>query len=427
MIITAIEPDSYASDIDLKIGDVILSINGHTLNDELDYQFYVAEEIIELVYRVNGELLTTTIEKYPEEDLGLTFTPMKIRACANDCVFCFAKQNPPGVRESLNFKDGDYRFSFLHGHYVTLTNMGKRQLARVVEQRLSPLYVSAHVTNVEARKKYLLFGKDDHFLDKLNYLTSNGIVLHTQIVVTPNWNDGELLTQTLEDLFSFQPHIETVSVVPIGLTKWRENQEFLKPITDGYAKNMIELANEWDTKYVRQDGHRFIYLSDEWFIRAGIDIPEADYYDEFLMVENGVGQCRDFANRFFETSANLPKKLKRPTKLTFTTGKLPFDFLMKTIGPALDKIENLAWELIPIANERLGADLVTVTGLLSASDIINGLNNKDLGDAVYVSQRMFNDDDITLDDLTIKDMEMQLGVPVFKHEEDLLETLEKWV
>lgn len=411
----------------LSLGADLLKINGHPLNDIIDYDFYVADEELEIVFRKDGREFIKNITKDPDADLGIGFKPIRIRACANDCIFCFADQNPPGVRESLNFRDGDYRFSFLHGHFVTMTNMGQAQLNRVVEQRLSPLYVSVHVTDQTVRQKLMLFGKDDRVLEKLAFLVENNIELHTQIVLCPGYNDGDILFKTIDDLYQFQPQLKTVSLVPVGLTKWRQNLAQLTTVTPEYAKTMIPLAEKWDNQYRRPDGQRFVYLSDEWFILADAPMPETEYYDDYLMVENGVGQCRAFAEDLQEQVRNFPLRLKQPTKLTFVTGKLPFKFLSQTMEPVLNRVENLEWDLVPIANERLGADLVTVTGLLCGRDVVVQLKAHGVGDAVYLSHRMFNEDGLTLDDITRDEIEQKLGVPVRIHTEDMTEVLAEWV
>lgn len=427
MKIIDLDKNGLGARLGLETGDQIISINGHRLNDNIDYEFYVADEELEIEFKKGHQSFTRSLTKDPDRDLGIQFKPMRIRACANDCIFCFADQNPPGVRESLNFRDGDYRFSFLHGHFVTMTNMGPRQLERVVEQRLSPLYVSVHVTDPEVRHKLMLFGKDDRILEKLKFLTANGIELHTQIVLCPGYNDGDILFRTIDDLYQFQPMLKTVSIVPVGLTKWRQNLPQISTVSPEYARAMIPQSEKWDAKYRRPDGQRFVYLSDEWFILADAPIPAGEYYDDYLMVENGVGQCRAFADDFQEQIQEFPARLAKPVKMTFATGKLPHKFLLRTMRDELNKVENLTWDLVPIANDWLGADMVTVTGLLSGRDVARQLKAHGVGDVVYLSHRMFNEDGLTLDDLSRADIEKHLGVPVNIHEEDMAEVLTQWV
>jgi len=426
MKIVAIQPFSPAAESKLAAGDTLMSINGHRIHDTIDYQFYSAEEDLEIKAVRKHVAFTEIVTKDSNEELGLDLEPMKIRACANDCIFCFADQNPPGVRESLNFRDGDYRFSFLHGHFITMTNMGQKQLDRVVEQKLSPLYISIHVTDPDVRQRLMLYRRDDSIMDKLRYLTSNGIVLHTQIVLCPGWNDGEVLKQTIRDLHSLTPELHTVSIVPVGLTKWRQNLPEIASVTPDYAREFIDAVKLWESDYTLPDGSRFLYLSDEWFILAGTEIPGDEYYDEYSMVENGVGQCRDLDNRLRVQAELLPKKLRQPTHLVFVCGTLTHEFLKQTLEGYLDNITNLTWDLVAVKNDWLGPDLVTVTGLLPGRDVVMQLQDRHLGDAVYLSHRMFNEDGITLDDLDRETIEARLNVPVHIHQEDLVEILEPW-
>ncbi len=426
MNIVAITPRTPAAAMGIQVGDELVSINDRTISDVIDYEFYAADEDIEVVIKRAGIDQKICITKSLDEELGIVIQPMKIRSCANNCIFCFVHQNPPGVREALNFKDGDFRFSFLHGHYITMTNMGPKQLERVVEQHLSPLYISVHVTDPDLRQKMLLYNKEDHFLEKLKYLTDHNIELHTQIVLCPGWNDGKILLQTIRDLRQFAPSIQSVSIVPVGLTKYRDNLPQLDSYTQETARDFLEWFEVRQAEFDVPDIRRFVYLSDEFFILANKPIPEDDYYGEFSMVENGVGQCRDFANRFQASLPMLPPQLKKPTRLIFPTGKLGYTFLSKTIGSTLDAIINLEYEIISINNEWLGADLVTVTGLVPARDVVTQLKHVKQADAIYLSYRMFSEDGITLDDHTREEIEKKLGIPVYIHHEDMLEILKPW-
>lgn len=427
MNIVAITPKTPADANGIKAGDYIVSINSRKISDEIDYAFYSADEELKLVILSSGISREINISKSMDEELGIVVEPMTIRSCANNCVFCFAHQNPPGVREALNFKDGDFRFSFLHGHYITMTNMGPKQMERVVEQQLSPLYISVHVTDPDTRRKMLLYGKDDHLMDKLEYLTDNGIQLHTQIVLCPGWNDGEILLQTIRDLIKMAPRIQSISIVPVGLTKYRDNEPDLTSYTPETAREFIAWFNEREHEFSVKGYDNFVLLSDEFFILAGLAIPENDYYGDFSMVENGVGQCRDFFNRFTASIPVLPSELKKPTRLLFATGTLGYTFLKETISETLEGIKNLDYTLVPIRNEWLGADSVTVTGLVSARDLVTQLQSSGKADAVYLSYRMFSEDGITLDDHTREDIEKKLGIPVYIHHEDFLEILSPWV
>ena len=426
MNIVAITPKTPAEAMGIQAGDQLLSINDRNISDEIDYAFYSADEDLKLIVLRSGISREINITKSLDEDLGIIVEPMNIRSCANNCVFCFAHQNPPGVREALNFKDGDFRFSFLHGHYITMTNMGPKQLERVVEQQLSPLYISVHVTDPETRRKMLLYGKDDRLKEKLEFLTSHGIQLHTQIVLCPGWNDGDILLNTIHDLSAMAPGIQSVSIVPVGLTKYRENEPDLTSYTPETARAFIHWFEEKQVGFSVPGFDHFVLLSDEFFILADLPIPDDEYYGDFSMVENGVGQCRDFANRFQASIPMLPSSLKKPTRLLFATGVLGFPFLMETIGKALNDIQNLEYEIVPIQNDWLGAETVTVTGLVPARDLVHQLREKTRFDALYLSYRMFSEDGITLDDHTREEIEKKLGIPVYIHHEDMLEILSPW-
>ena len=427
MNIVAITPRTPADKLGIQAGDVLLTINERSISDIIDYEFYAADEDLRIVTNRNGIQLQYEVSKGLDQELGLVVEPMKIRACANNCIFCFAHQNPPGVREALNFKDGDFRFSFLHGHYITMTNMGPKQLDRVVEQHLSPLYISVHVTDPEMRRRMLLYGKDDHLLDKLKYLTENGIELHTQIVLCPGWNDGDILLNTIRDLMCFAPGIQSVSIVPVGLTQFRENLPELSSYTPETAREFIQWFETHQAEFQVEGIDRFVFLSDEFFILADLEIPGNDYYGDFSMVENGVGQCRDFANRFKASIPMLPEALQKTTRLLFATGTLGYPFLARTISPTLDQIRNLSYRIIPIRNDWLGPETVTVTGLVPARDLVAQLKHEGPADAVYLSYRMFSEDGVTLDDHTREDIEKKLGMPVYIHHEDMMEILQPWV
>jgi putative radical SAM enzyme (TIGR03279 family) len=272
----------------------------------------------------------------------------------------------------------------------------------------------------------LLYGKDDKLAEKLEYLTANRIQLHTQIVLCPGWNDGDILLQTINDLIKMAPGVQSISIVPVGLTKYRDNEPDLTSYTPETAKAFIQWFEIEQQKFKVPGFENFVLLSDEFFILADLPIPDDNYYGDFSMVENGVGQCRDFANRFNASIPMLPSTLKKPTRLVFATGILGYPFLKDTIASTLDGIENLEYEIVPILNEWLGADTVTVTGLVPARDLVTQLMGKTNVDAVYLSYRMFSEDGITLDDHTRDEIEKKLGVPVYIHHEDMLEILSPW-
>lgn len=398
--------------MELQPGDNIQAIDGKKVRDIIDYRFRIAAEEVVLRIERGNEVIEYNLEKEYDDDLGLSFADLKIRKCANDCIFCFVDQNPKDMRAALYFRDGDYRLSFLHGHFVTLTNMGKKEIQRVVDQRMTPLYISVHVTDPALRKEMFLYGKDDKLLDKLQYLTSNGIDLHTQIVLCPGWNDGEFLVRTVADLHHFLPRILSVAIVPVGLTKHRDGLPFIPAVDEAYARDFIPLVYDLDRRYRDLEGERLVFLSDEWFIRAGINLPESDYYGDFAQVENGVGQVRYFFNQWSDEIRQVDSDLRRPIRITIGSGKLIEPIFRDQFIPELNLIENLTVEYVPIVNKFYG-DSVQVTGLLTGQDIVAQLKDHDLGEKVIFSERILSETGVvTLDDLDLATMSDQLSVPV---------------
>ena len=420
MKIIDIQPDSLAEELGLRIGDQLLRINGEQVKDIIDYRFHFSTDTIEMViWRDGTREKIPRFEKHPDEQLGVTFEPLKIRKCANDCLFCFVDQNPEGVRESLNFRDGDYRLSFLHGHYVTLTNVGWTEMERIVTQRLSPLYISVHVTDPKIRRELILYKKNDEILKKLDYLISHGIELHTQVVLAPGINDGEVLDKTIEDLYQFRQHLKSVAIVPVGLTRHREGLRQLESVTPEYARAFMPGVRQYDRQYRNADGDRFVYLSDEWFILAGEDVPPFEYYGNCYQVENGVGLTRAFLDDFALQQAEFPEALPQHREVSMVTGKLAEPVLREHVLPVLNRIRNLRVHLYSIRNDFFG-DTVTVAGLLTARDVIRQLGAVNLGEAIYLPMRIVNDDGVTLDDQTPEDITAHLGVPAFVSDENFL-------
>ena len=413
MKINHIEKDSIAESIGLKEGDQLYSIDGSRVKDIIDYRFKVSDDNIVIKVRQDGELIEYEIEKDIDDNLGIGFDDFNIRACANDCVFCFADQNPPGMRKGLYFRDGDFRMSFLHGNFITMTNMGWKQLKRVVEQQLSPLYVSVHVTDPDKRLEMFLYGKDDFLMKKFEYLTENGIELHAQVVLCPGWNDGEFLEKTVADIHSFYPNALSMSIVPVGLTKHREGLPKLLSVTKEYAKSFIPIGKEISKKYRQKDGKNFVLLSDEWFLKVGNKMPDLDYYAGHDLVENGVGQVAHFMDDWNKGINNYKSMNGISKKVTICTGTLVANFFQEKFIPLFHSFSNLDIQLKPIKNTFFGEDDVTVSGLLTGQDIITQLRGQELGDIVLLSNRILNEDNtLTLDDMNLEQISNSLNVPV---------------
>jgi len=411
MKIIKVFPDSLGETIGIQPGDRLLKINGKRVLDEIDYQFRITEEILTLDFEISGRQEKIEIEKEYDDDLGVQFEEMKIRSCANDCVFCFVDQNPPEMRKGMYFRDGDYRMSYLHGHYITMTNMGQNELNRIVEQRMSPLYISVHVTDIQQRQKLFLYKKDDGLLKKLEYLTENGIELHTQIVLMPDLNDGEFLNRTLEDLYHYYPTLKSCTIVPVGLTGHRKGLMEIKSADKEYAENLLDELIQVRNQFPGRKSP-FVLYSDEWFILAEQPFPPISDYGGLDLAENGVGQVRQFLSLFEEESANFPNALAFETNITLATGTLVYETFQKEVLPILNQIDNLTVTLLPIINKFYG-ESVTVTGLLTGTDIITQLASEDLGDAVWMSHRILNDEGtLTLDNLTIDEISDAIDCPL---------------
>ncbi len=408
--ITSIAQGSIADELQIKPGDNLESINGKEITDRLDYRFYQSGEEIEMLIRRSDEQIVYEIEKEADEDIGLELEDMQLMACGNNCVFCFVYQNPKGMRKPLYFKDEDYRYSFMYGHYVTMTTMKQSDLERIVEQRLSPLYISVHSTEEKTRKFLLGIKKDDHLLEKMQYLTSNGIELHTQIVLTPGINDGVIFDQTVDDLKQFYPGVKSIAVVPIGLTQHRKRLVPLRIHTPQELNAMIVFVDERRAKLKEELGNFFIYLSDEFFIKAKQPLPKADYYDAFYQIENGVGEFRDMIDSFNKNRADMPKEISRPVNVIWVTGLLARKMLEEEIVNPLREIKNLSIDLIAVVNKWYGPS-IQVSGLLVAEDIYNQLKEKELGDIVLLPPRVLNDDGLFLDDWSLEKLSDKLGVP----------------
>ena len=406
--IIQIQPDSIAEELGLEAGDAVVSVNGKEISDALDYKFYITNEEVELVVQQGEERLIYEIEKEYDDDLGIQLEDLELRSCGNACIFCFVFQNPKGMRKSLYFKDEDYRFSFLYGHYTTLTNATREDLERIVEQRLSPLYISVHVTEPELRKLMLGIKFDDHLFEKIDYLTSNGIELNCQIVLCPELNDGAHLDQTIADLKAYFPMIQSIAIVPVGLTRHRKNLFALKPVTHEYSLSTIAETDRRRKALKAELGSSFVYLSDEFYIRTDLPIPESDYYEGFYQLENGVGLTRDFIDNFQAEYPLLKNPAGRPLNISLVTGTLGAEVLKKYFLRQLNQLPGMFFKLHPVLNRFYGPS-ITVSGLLVGEDIYDTLKDQKTGEYIVLPPDCINDDGVFLDDWTQPQLEKQLG------------------
>ena len=411
MKIVAVDPRSIADDLGIRPGDELLEINSRRVNDSIDLRFSESDAVVSVKIARNGEVTIFDIEKEEGEGLGVELEEMKILSCGNDCIFCFVDQNPSGLREQLYFRDGDYRLSFMYGNYTTMTNAGPAILQRIVNQRLSPQYISVHVTDYEIRKRLMGLRKDDHILDKIKFLHDQGIDMHTQIVLCPGINDGTCLEKTVADLYQFHERIVSLAVVPVGLTDHRFGLEQLTKIDRPYADELIDKVEGWQQKARSEIGRAFVYPSDEFFIVSGRPIPPAKYYDGFWQIENGVGIVRTFLTDFRRQSRMFPKRISPRKKLTMATGELGAGFMNEVVVPRLFAITGLDVSLEVVPNLLYGRS-VTVAGLLTAKCLYSALKGKDCGDLVLLPPDILNADSLFLDGSTVKDLEQKLSIPV---------------
>jgi putative radical SAM enzyme (TIGR03279 family) len=423
-----IEKNTIATELEIRPGDQLVAINGKPINDQLDYRFYSAEENLEMLIQQGEDQILFEIEKDIHEDVGLVLQEMKMKSCGNSCVFCFVYQNPKGLRKPLYFKDEDFRFSFLYGHYVTLTTVTDQELKRIVAQQLSPLYISVHATEPVTRKLLLGIKQEDYLLEKIKYLVNGGIELHAQIVLCPGINDGDIFDRTVTDLQKFYPGVKSIAVVPVGLTRHRKNLYNLRLHTSDELQQMITYTDNVRKEKHKQLGISFVYLSDEFFIRAGRPLPGNEYYDDFYQIENGVGEFRDMIDQFNRAASRFPHKITRPKKITWVTGTLAAGNLEKYIIHRLRQIENLNIELIPVKNEFYG-ESITVSGLLVGQDIYNQLKNHNLGDLVLLPPRVLNHNGLFLDDWTLPGLIEKLNTSCHVYTEawaDFPDVIEKY-
>jgi len=410
MKISVVYPDTPAARLGLQPGDEIIAIDSHEIRDPIDFQFYSAEESYCLHLRRGGHEWKVNLA--PEESgwLGVEFADMEYHSCGNKCVFCFVDQNPPGMRKSLYFKDEDYRLSFLYGNYVTLTNLSRSHLERIVEQRLSPLYVSVHSTEDDLRKRMLGLHRSDRLLEKIDFLARGGIELHAQIVLCPEWNDGEHLEKTLADLAARFPAVQSVAVVPLGLTGHREELTALRTVTPAEAVGLLVSEKRWEKEFRSRLGVAFVYLADEFYLLAGAPLPSAARYDGFPQIENGVGMTRSFLDRFARQKYRFPREVK-PVRVRIVSGELAAPILTARVLPVLNTISGLQAEVVAVKNRFFGGK-VTVSGLITGGDIIGQLRGMERADLIMIPPNCRNGDGLFLDDLDLDGLSRALDAPV---------------
>jgi putative radical SAM enzyme (TIGR03279 family) len=418
-IVEKVASGSIAEEMEIEPGDVLVEINGNKINDIFDYQYYTQDEYIEvLIRKPTGEEWLLEIDKEYDEDLGITFENGLMddyRSCHNKCIFCFIDQMPKGMRDTLYFKDDDSRLSFLQGNYVTLTNMSDEDVDRIIKYNLSPINVSFQTTNPLLRCKMLNNRFAGDALEKAWKLARAGIIMNGQIVLCKGVNDGAELERSISDLSKYLPNLESVSVVPVGLSRYREGLYPLEPFTKEDAKEVLSIIHKWQDKLYPEYDLHFIHASDEWYILAEEELPEEERYDGYLQLENGVGMLRLLINEFNEAFEELKvtKGVEIPEKtVSIATGRLAYKFIVDMADKLMRQFPQLKINVYPIRNDFFG-EMITVSGLLTGQDILAQLKDKPLGDKLLMPQNVLKSgEQIFLDDMTVDELEKALQVPI---------------
>jgi putative radical SAM enzyme (TIGR03279 family) len=418
-VVDAVEPGSIGEELGFQPGDRLLSINGVRARDLIDLQFLVsAEELTLEVEDPDGSIQVVELEKDADEGLGLAFTEALfdgLKQCNNHCPFCFIDQQPPGHRRSLYFKDDDYRLSFLYGSYLTLTNLTAADWQRIEDQRLSPLFVSVHATDPDLRAQLLVNPRAALLLEQLVWFQQRQLQIHAQVVVCPGVNDGPALERTLQDLARFAagdwPAVLSAAVVPVGLTRYRPQGDGLVPVDRNCAQRVITQVEALQQGWIAELGSRFAWLSDEWYLMAGYPLPPRDNYEDLPQEGNGVGSIRAFLEAMAEATADLPAALPSPRRVSWVVGRL----VAEALQPAVDRlnaVEGLELLLHGLPSPYWGQEQV-VTGLLTGSDLLEGLQGCDLGQELLLPAVMLRQGEpVFLDDQRLESIAARLPVPI---------------
>jgi len=413
--ISGVTPHSPAAKAGVKAGELLVSIDGNPIGDVLDYRFYMTSERLTLLLQdEKGEKRKAIIRKDEYDDLGLDFETYLMdeqRSCRNKCVFCFIDQMPPGMRDTLYFKDDDARMSFLYGNYITLTNLSEHDIERTIRMKISPINISVHTTNPELRCRMMNNRFAGKALETMKRFADAGIAMNAQLVLCPGLNDGEELRRSLEDLLKLAPALKTVSCVPVGLTRYRDNLYPLRPYTAAEAAETIDLIDSFGDRAVGAFGDRICYASDEFYLLAGRELPPSAFYGDYNQLENGVGMLT-LQREQFEAALNDFDPDEKERKLSLVTGTLAAPHLCSLIELAKKRWPGLDCKVYPIVNDFFG-HTITVAGLVTGQDMIAQLKGKDLGERLLFPDVMLRfHSDVFLDDITQSEIETALGVPM---------------
>lgn len=421
-IIEEVEIGSIGEELEIEPGDILLSINGQKVNDIIEYKYLITDDYIEMeIQKPDGEIWELEIEKGFDEGLGISFTnPLidKAKNCRNKCIFCFIDQLPKGMRKTLYFKDDDSRLSFLQGNFITLTNLSDDEIDRIIKYRISPINISVHTTNPELRVKMLGNKNAGRVFEILKKFADARLSMNAQIVAVPCVNDSDELERTLNDLSSLYPSIESVAIVPVGVTKFRENLFELDIYNKDTAGKMVELVERIQKENEARLGTKFSFISDEFYLVAGREIPNEDYYEGYPQLENGVGLVRSFQDEIEKAVERLEYDESVSGKYTIATGKLAANHMQMFAKMVQSKYPNVEIDVVMIKNNFFGEN-ITVAGLITGTDLYEQLNDRDLGNAVFIPKAMLkSDEDVFLDDMTLEELTEKLGTEVIAEEVD---------
>lgn len=413
--IAGVVPGSIADELELEPGDAIIKINGHPVTDLVDFQYFGADEHLEIaVSKRNGEYWLLDVEKEYDETLGIEFNDAvfdQVRRCQNRCVFCFVDQMPEGLRATLYQKDDDYRLSFLQGNFITLSNLSEDDIARIRTLKLSPLYVSVHATDPKVRTELFRNRAAGRVMEQLTALTASGIDIHAQLVLCPEINDGIVLEQSLTDLSGLWPHLRSVGVVPVGLTRFRDSLHPLRPFTPVEAAQVVETVTRCHRACRRKFDYGFCFAADEFFLLAGKPFPKRGYYEDFPQTENGVGLARLFWDDFRLLQGKLPQAVPAPRRVAVVTGVDGYKVIEQVVA-RLAAIEGISLTPVVVHNRFFGSS-ITVTGLITGGDLLRELKEVPAGTAVLVPDVMLkHGDDRFLDGTTVSELEAATGLTV---------------
>lgn len=417
VVITGVERGSRAYRAGIEVGDKLLTINGNKIKDVLDYRFYLSDTRLEIVIERNGEINDTVIRKGEHDDIGLDFeTPLmdKKHSCHNKCIFCFIDQLPRGLRETLYFKDDDSRLSFLHGNYVTLTNMSDEDVDRIIKMHISPINISVHTTNPELRCRMMNNKRAGYVLDYIKRLAEAGIKICGQIVLCKGINDGDELTRTMHDLATLHPATVSVSVVPAGMTKYREGLYPLESFTGEDCRRVIEQVEGFADKCLEYYGSRIVFCSDEFYLNAGMPLPNENYYEDYSQIENGVGMITSLGAEFERELEFLDeyKRDDRPIKKSVATGEAAYPLIKKMADELVSRVSGLDVEVYKIKNNFFG-EKITVAGLLTGKDLYSQLKGRELGEELLIPSVTLRDgEDVFLCGMTLEELSASLEVRI---------------